>query len=52
MALRRKIRIVGSSLMANIPSDIANIFELSDGDIIEYEINTDEKSITIRKVEE
>ena len=52
MALKRKLRLVGSSIVATIPSDIANVFDFNDGDTIEYEINTEDKSITIKKIEE
>ena len=56
MALRRKLRKFGSSFVVTIPSDIANVFNWADGDIVEFEIfieeETNERSIIMKKVDE
>jgi antitoxin component of MazEF toxin-antitoxin module len=49
MALKRKLRVVGSSLVATIPSDIANLFNLNDGDTVSYEVDPTYESITLKK---
>lgn len=49
MPLTRKARIVGSSLVVTIPSQIAKAFDFNDGDKIEI-IPIDHGEFKIRKV--
>ena len=49
MPLTRKARVVGSSLVVTIPSQIAKAFDINDGDKIEI-IPVDYGEFRIRKV--
>jgi len=52
MALERKLRTIGGSLMVSLPSDVANIFGFKDGDMVEFEIDSTTESIIVKKIEE
>lgn len=50
MALNKKLRLVGTSLVVTIPKSIVEIFEWKKGDNINISMNDEGKSLIIKKV--
>ena len=49
MALTKKIRVVGTSLVITIPKSIADLLEWKQGNMVEIQLNTTEEILTISK---
>jgi len=50
MALVRKVRKIGSSLTITFPSHVAQMFDIKEGDWMEYTLVEDKKIVLEKKV--
>jgi putative addiction module antidote len=48
--MKKKLRKIGNSIGISLPSDMLKDMELSEGDDVVVEYNTEEKEIVIKKV--